>query len=298
MGSRLSGAIGACGSRKKTLMSKQPKGRENRFKRALISIRRLFALSNSSSIGGQTSVGWFKGPTRRLYSLYIGGSVLFTFTAFTVQGGYVIGIELRAMYYVVPAVIGLAFGTLLARVHELSIQLGNAAMTDSLTGISNRRHFLAALEREAYLSKRHGYALSIAFLDVDKFKDINDTHGHSGGDKVLQGLAAFATAQCRAGDLVARWGGDEFVILLPHTDESGARVIAERLLGAIRSARFAAPDLRVTSSIGIASRHSDDTSINALIRRADSAMYRAKRMGSNRIETPPLGGADPANALT
>ncbi len=250
------------------------------------------------SIGGQTSAGWFKGAARRLYFLYIGCAVLFTFIAFTVQGGYVIGIELRPVYYVVPAVIGLVFGTLLARVHELSIQLANAAMTDALTGIANRRHFLAALEREAYLSKRHGYALSIAFLDVDKFKDINDTHGHSGGDKVLQRLAAFATAQCRAGDLVARWGGDEFVILLPHTDENGARAIAERLLGAIRSARFAAPNLRFTSSIGIASRHSDDTSINALIKRADSAMYQAKRMGSNRIETPPPGGADPAKAVT
>ncbi len=245
-----------------------------------------------------TSAGWFKGAARRLYFLYIGFSVLFTFIAFTVQAGYVIGIELRAVYYVVPAVIGLAFGTLLARVHELSIELTNAAMTDALTGIANRRHFLAALEREASLSRRHGYALSIAFFDVDKFKDINDTHGHSGGDKVLQRLAARATAQCRAGDLVARWGGDEFVILLPHTDESGARVIAERLLGAIRSAQFAASGLRVTSSIGIASRHSDDTSIDALISRADSAMYQAKRMGSNRIETPPLVGADPAKAVT
>jgi diguanylate cyclase (GGDEF)-like protein len=174
-------------------------------------------------------------------------------------------------------------------VHELSIQLTNAAMTDALTGIANRRHFLAALEREASLSRRHGYALSIAFFDVDKFK---------GGDKVLQRLAALATAQCRAGDLIARWGGDEFVILLPHTDESGARVIAERLLGAIRSAQFAAPGLRVTSSIGVASRRSDDASIDALLRRADSAMYQAKRMGSNRVETPPLGGADPAKAVT
>jgi len=270
----------------------------NGFKGALIFIKRLLGLSRLSGIGGQTSHGWFKGATRRLYFLYIGCSVLFTFTAFTVQGGYVIGLELRAVYYVVPAVIGLAFGTLLARVHELSIELASAAMTDALTGISNRRHFLAALEREAYLSRRHGYALSIAFLDVDKFKDINDTHGHGGGDKVLQRLAAFATAQFRAGDLVARWGGDEFVILLPHTDESGARVIAERLLGAIRSARFAAPGLRVTSSIGVASRHSDDTSIDALLSRADSAMYEAKRMGSNRIETPPLGGVDPAKAVT
>ena len=102
----------------------------------------------------------------------------------------------------------------------------------------------------------------------------------------------------RAADLVARWGGDEFVVLLPHTDESGARVIAERLLGAIRSARFPAPDLRVTSSIGVASRHSDDTYIDALISRADSVMYQAKRMGSNRVETPPLVGADPAKAVT
>ena len=269
-------------------MSKQPKGHENGFEGDVVA-KGLLAISGISSAGKQSTAGWFK--ERRLYFLYIGCSVLFTFTAFTVQGGYVIGIELRPVYYVVPAMIGLAFGTLLARVHELSIQLGNAAMTDMLTGIANRRRFLAALEREAYLSRRHGYALSIAFFDVDKFKYINDTHGHNVGDKVLQRLAALAAAQCRAGDLVARWGGDEFVILLPHTNESGARTTAERLLGAIRGARFAAADLRVTSSIGIASRHEDDTSINALIKRADSAMYQAKRMGSNRIEGPPSGGA-------
>jgi diguanylate cyclase (GGDEF)-like protein len=129
-------------------------------------------------------------------------------------------------------------------------------------------------------------------LDVDHFKKVNDTRGHEGGDVVLRGVAQIVQRIARKSDLVARWGGEEFVAGLPHAAEAGARVAAERLRRAIADASFALPDgtpLRITGSIGVAHAAQGET-LEVVIARADQAMYLAKSRGRNRVETSETGG--------
>jgi diguanylate cyclase (GGDEF)-like protein len=166
------------------------------------------------------------------------------------------------------------------------------AMTDPLTGLLNRRAFVEAMTREIARAARHSHPLSVMLLDVDHFKKVNDTRGHEGGDVVLRGVAEIAQRIARKSDLVARWGGEEFVAGLPHAAEAGARVAAERLRRAISDASFALPDgtaLRITASIGVAHAAEGET-LDVVIARADQAMYLAKSRGRNRVETSETGG--------
>jgi two-component system cell cycle response regulator len=161
------------------------------------------------------------------------------------------------------------------------------ATIDTLTGILNRRAFLDNVERERSRSTRHQYPLSVLLLDVDHFKRVNDTHGHAAGDAILQGVARVVTQVARRSDIVARWGGEEFVIALPQTGEAGARIAAERVRRAIAEADFLIPGgvvLHVTASIGASSALAPWTS-DALIAAADGAMYAAKARGRNRVES-------------
>ena len=160
------------------------------------------------------------------------------------------------------------------------------ATTDMLTGLLNRRAFLDAIERERSRSARHALPVAILLLDVDHFKSVNDLHGHAGGDAVLQGIAGVLRQIARKSDFVGRWGGEEFVLALPQTNDAGARVAAERLRKAVADAAHALPNgktVTVTASIGLASSDSP-WSIEELIARADQAMYAAKGRGRNRVE--------------
>jgi two-component system cell cycle response regulator len=166
------------------------------------------------------------------------------------------------------------------------------AMTDPLTGLLNRRAFVEAMTREIARAARHIHPLSVMLLDVDHFKKVNDTRGHEGGDVVLRGVAEIVRRIARKSDLVARWGGEEFVAGLPHAAEAGARVAAERLRRAISDASFALPDgtpLRITASIGVA-HAAEGEPLDVVIARADQAMYLAKSRGRNRVETSETGG--------
>jgi len=161
------------------------------------------------------------------------------------------------------------------------------ATLDTLTGILNRRAFLDAMERERSRSTRHMYPLSILLLDVDHFKRVNDTYGHGAGDAVLQGVATVLVRVARKSDIVARWGGEEFVIGLPQTGQAGARIAAERVRRAIAEATFpipGAPPLRATASIGASSAPAPWTT-EAVVAAADEAMYAAKGRGRNRVES-------------
>jgi diguanylate cyclase (GGDEF)-like protein/PAS domain S-box-containing protein len=174
---------------------------------------------------------------------------------------------------------------------RLEEELKVMATTDSLTGLSNRRHFLdlAAAAMENY--RRNCRPLALLMLDIDRFKRINDSYGHVTGDQVLVALADTLRETLRSADLCGRYGGEEFVCLLPETTEIEARLVAERLRRAMADRRIAAADgeLRFTVSIGLAEATPGDSTIETLLQRADVAMYEAKAAGRNRIVS--CGGA-------
>jgi diguanylate cyclase (GGDEF)-like protein len=164
--------------------------------------------------------------------------------------------------------------------------LEKLALTDPLTGLANRRAFQEALEAEVARSCRHGRPASLLFLDLDRFKQVNDDHGHAVGDEVLSGFSAVLRRGCRRGDLAARVGGEEFAVLLPMTGPVPATLVAER----IRRATEAHPlgltvAVPVTVSVGVASTGEppEATEAAGLLRRADAALYRAKAEGRNRV---------------
>ncbi|MFO0669392.1 MAG: diguanylate cyclase [Polyangiaceae bacterium] len=167
------------------------------------------------------------------------------------------------------------------------------AATDSLTGLSNRRAFVEMVARDVSLAHRHGWPLSVLLLDLDHFKRVNDERGHAAGDAVLAAVADALARTVRKSDLVARWGGEEFVVALSHTAVSGARVMAERLRRQIGDRKVEVPSLvtrgavesiSVTASIGVGTLAPGD-SLEALVARADAAMYNAKSRGRNRVES-------------
>jgi len=167
-----------------------------------------------------------------------------------------------------------------ARLYEL-------AMVDGLTGLFVRRYFDARLDEEVERSKRFGTDFSVVMMDIDDFKQLNDTYGHPVGDRLLRGISETVRRQMRAVDTAARYGGEEFAMILPRTAMIDAYNQAERIRQQIADYRLAADDvvLSVTASFGIASYpESGADGAEALIRLADRALYRAKRTGKNRVE--------------
>jgi diguanylate cyclase (GGDEF)-like protein len=158
------------------------------------------------------------------------------------------------------------------------------ALQDPLTGAGNRLALDNTLEREIALAQRHHQPLSILVLDIDHFKKINDQFGHATGDCVIRDIAQQMQRSCRDTDAVYRYGGEEFVMLLNHTNEQGAKQVAERLRQQIAESSTSTGDriIEVTVSVGIASLNDDDD-INSLFNRADKALYEAKRNGRNQV---------------
>ncbi|MFQ5449542.1 MAG: diguanylate cyclase [Nitrospinaceae bacterium] len=159
------------------------------------------------------------------------------------------------------------------------------SVTDGLTGLTNRQQMQALLENEVLRCKRYGSSLSLVMIDVDHFKEINDTHGHQEGDEVLVKVASIVKKFCRSHDVAARYGGEEFVLVLPETHLAGARVMAERIRQQVAGQTFehAGGTFQVTLSCGIAEFDGNLTRDQSdLIRVADQALYRAKEGGRNR----------------
>lgn len=152
---------------------------------------------------------------------------------------------------------------------------------DALTGLFNRQIFSELFRREIARVRRHGEPLSLLILDIDHFKRINDTFGHLCGDGVLKLLSQELTAAVRTSDLLCRWGGEEFAVLLPHTGAEGAVIAAEKIRSKVETCSFEGPK-RVTVSIGAAT-WSRDEEMHGLFGRADRALYEAKRSGRNRV---------------
>jgi len=168
---------------------------------------------------------------------------------------------------------------LLRQTHELSV-------TDGLTGLHNQMHFFELLARETRQSQRHGLSYSLVIFDVDNFKNYNDRHGHVRGSETLQGIAAVMKRKFRSTDLLAKYGGDEFVIILPQTDKVGAYLAAERLRESVERQPFpgaeAQPLKKITISIGLAAFPEHGLNEEEILNRADKALYFAKESGRNR----------------
>lgn len=166
--------------------------------------------------------------------------------------------------------------------------LQKLAQTDPLTELHNRRHMMETLEAEFDRSSRIGSPFALLMVDLDHFKQVNDSYGHQLGDKVLQSIAWEIKGSLRQYDSAARFGGEEFALLLPETALKGANLVAERLRQSINDIEFAGPlsGLQMTVSIGIATIPSDNVrSVSDLIRLADDALYAAKHNGRNRVES-------------
>jgi diguanylate cyclase (GGDEF)-like protein len=169
---------------------------------------------------------------------------------------------------------------------ELIERLREQSNTDYLTGLPNRRAFFNAMEREVASARRHGYGLVVLLLDIDNFKRLNDSHGHAVGDLVLTEVAQTLRRAVRMGDLVARCGGEEFVIVLSHSDRERGLQFAARVRQAIESTTVTCDGgltLVVTASIGVADSESCGLDIEGLLARADAAMYEAKQSGRNQV---------------
>lgn len=172
---------------------------------------------------------------------------------------------------------------------RLTVELGLRATTDGLTSLFNRRHFEELACAEWVRFQRYGRPLSLLMFDIDKFKSINDRFGHDAGDLVLKAVAHICKLTKRQTDVAARFGGEEFALLLPETDDAAAEVAAERLRKSIQNLTGVLPgkDVQVTVSIGVASAALDMTAFDVLLKRADEAMYDAKRSGRNRVVRAP-----------
>jgi diguanylate cyclase (GGDEF)-like protein len=170
-------------------------------------------------------------------------------------------------------------------------KLAYQASHDPLTGLANRRTFQQTLDREFKLARRHGTPLSLVVIDVDHFKRYNDTYGHGAGDALLMEIANALAGAARGTDFVARFGGEEFVVLLPHTDQEGAAIAAGKLLDAVRDLHNQALVLSgtITASIGVATFPADVDAPDRLFEIADQAMYRAKHAGRNQVVQAGIG---------
>lgn len=188
-----------------------------------------------------------------------------------------------------PLLFGALFGILGCvrrekdrQVTALIDELQEQSTHDPLTGLSNRRNFTHVFADELARARRRNSALSLIFADLDHFKVINDTRGHQVGDQVLKATAAHLRACCRPYDTPARWGGEEFIILLPDTDELAATLFAERIRTSLQAGLGPDISFPITISIGVA-QFLEGESLEALIERADLAMYHAKQQGRNRV---------------
>jgi diguanylate cyclase (GGDEF)-like protein len=191
---------------------------------------------------------------------------------------------------VVPLLIapplGYIFISLYFELEKVREEVHALAITDELTRVSNRRHFLKLAEHELERAKRYRHALSIIILDIDDFKKVNDSYGHLCGDAVLQDLSLACRTILRQCDVFARFGGEEFILLLPETNEASALQVANRLcqLVANHVVEYKDTQIQVTISIGVTTSNSNGDTLDDLLNQADGALYQAKRLGKNRLE--------------
>lgn len=172
-------------------------------------------------------------------------------------------------------------------------RLEHDALTDPLTGAYNRRHLDQLLPKEISAALRHNHPLSVLLVDIDHFKSINDSHGHQAGDQALVSLSEIARKVLRTTDVFIRYGGEEFLVIAPHTPAEGAIQLAERLRQRIAENPLILPgnqsniETKITVSVGVASLADEVSDANSLVNLADENLYRAKQEGRNRVVSSP-----------
>jgi diguanylate cyclase (GGDEF)-like protein len=245
--------------------------------------------------------GGFESPFSFTFPLIVGGASLVIgpwatlVLAVAAAGGYLVAaslgggppttIEAIAMAVNLTglfllAAIGSVVGREQRRSRDAALRL---SATDALTGLYNRTYFFAALEREIARSERSGRGFCLVMLDLDELKAINDRHGHHAGDAVLRSVADTVRSGIRRIDVAARYGGDEFVALLPETDPTGGWVLAEKIRLGVADQGVVGIDSHATVSVGVVSYPTDGRTADALMISADRAMYVSKRSGKNRV---------------
>ncbi|MFL5681351.1 MAG: diguanylate cyclase [Chloroflexota bacterium] len=241
---------------------------------------------------------WFDGGGRTVIAAVVGAMVGVSLTALLVFG-YVrfrfskliaaaerIAAGERSVAVRVPE--GGLDGRLAEAINGISTTFAatqEAASIDKLTGVANRQSLLGALFTEVERATRYGRALSVAFVDIDHFKAVNDSYGHGAGDVVLRGVAQTIKTHLRGTDTIGRYGGEEFMLILNETDVEEASILAEKLRHLVQALRFRVegnPNLTVTISIGIAGGTGQQLRTDNLVRDADAAMYSAKALGRNQ----------------
>jgi diguanylate cyclase (GGDEF)-like protein len=227
------------------------------------------------------------------FLVVVGGAFAITRGPWTVLDAEAMGLDtssilrqgLLSMFY--SAFTLWVCGTLIDRWRDREAHLEELTRTDALTGLANRRRFLEVCTHELSRARRYERRLAVVLIDLDHFKKVNDTRGHLAGDRVLIGAAQRLSEAVREIDLASRWGGEEFAILLPDTDSSGAAEVASRYLKRLAGSPIDVsdgPSVTITASAGVAALPDPDlASVEDLLRKADEALYLAKEGGRNRV---------------
>ncbi len=181
------------------------------------------------------------------------------------------------------------------RMHNLVQMLAQRAQIDGLSGLWNRAYFDHRWEEETAAVARHGRPLTIALIDLDHFKSINDTYGHPAGDTVIQGLAAIVGEETRASDICCRYGGEEFAIIMPDTAPTDGVMLCERIRQSLKAKQWARhPNRQVTGSfgvVGVSEGGNVNISKEEWLEKVDQNLYKAKKNGRDRVEVTDLSGA-------
>jgi diguanylate cyclase (GGDEF)-like protein len=204
----------------------------------------------------------------------------------TTGGGWPSGLAL-IIAVVAPLIIApsmsLQMLTLLSRLDQTEARLRTLAITDDLTQAYNRRYFIGLAEAELARLRRYGGTCTLAIIDLDNFKALNDTAGHLAGDEALRQFSRLCREQLRAADTFSRYGGDEFIALLPATTPAAAQEVVDRIRARVGAADAVTPAKFLTFSAGLAGLDPAVKDLDELVKRADDALYAAKRAGGNQV---------------
>jgi len=218
-----------------------------------------------------------------IYIKYYLLSFLIVGSMATTQIYFILELPLGPKSYTMPMIASLFITLLAGKIHILKEKVSKAAFTDPLTELLNRRSLYSNLSENFANARRYQKKFSLILLDVDNFKKVNDTFGHLAGDKVLVMIGKTLVSLCRESDYCARWGGEEFMILLPNTGLDGAVIMAEKIRRVLEQLQFPISD-KVTCSFGVTEYRENIASINEMVNNTDTALYMAKSRGKNRVE--------------